>query len=426
MNSGMDNAGLTDPDMGDAGGELAPATIQKKRRAFLKRFAGRLRRRGIQIPDLDMSKPIRILLVTDAWVPQVNGVVRSLETLSRELTKLGHEVRVVEPSQFRTFPMPTYPEIRLAVYPNTRIKEIIREFQPNAIHIATEGPLGWAARNICVRKKLAFTTSFHTRFPEYVHARTRFPKSWSYNVIKRFHKPASTMMVATQSLYDEMTARGFKRLQLWARGVDLDLFYPRDKQLLDHLPRPIWLYVGRVAVEKNLDSFLGMNVPGTKLVVGDGPQLKDLTRRYPDAVFAGAKFGDELAHYYAASDVFVFPSKTDTFGLVLVEALASGIPVAAYPVQGPLDVIGDAHIGVLHEDLSTAAKTVWDKRLTAEQCRAYAMGFSWETCARQFVANLAVDEEPPAEDNETPVPSSDLTSDEFATGAGEIGLTKGS
>lgn len=374
-------------------GEIAPT----KRRAFLKRIAGRLRRRGIQIPDLDLTKPIRILIVTDAWKPQVNGVVRSLETLGSELTKMGHQVRVVEPSMFKTVPMPTYPEIRLALRPAPQIKDIIREFQPNAIHIATEGPLGWAARNLCVRKKLAFTTSFHTRFPEYVNARIGFPKSWSYHVLKRFHRPASTMMVATQSLYEEMTNRGFKRLQIWSRGVDLDQFYPRDKSWLD-LPRPIWLYVGRVAVEKNIKSFLDMDVHGTKLVVGDGPQLEELTSRYPEAKFVGTKFGEDLAKYYAASDVFVFPSKTDTFGLVLIEALASGIPVAAYPVQGPLDVIGDAPVGVLHDDLTTAAKSVLELNLSPDECREYAMDFSWEACSRQFLSNLAVDEEPPPEE----------------------------
>lgn len=377
----------------------SPATVQKKRRRILKRIAGKLRRRGLQIPDLDITKPIRILIVTDAWAPQVNGVVRSLETLGRELTKMGHEVRVIEPGAFKTVPMPTYPEIRLALHPTPQIKEIIREFQPNAIHIATEGPLGWAARNLCVRRKLAFTTSFHTRFPEYVHARIHFPKSWSYSVLRRFHKPASTMMVATQSLLQEMTDRGFKRLQIWSRGVDLDLFYPRDKSWLD-LPRPVWLYVGRAAVEKNIEAFLKMDVPGTKLVVGDGPQMNELKSRYPEAVFAGAQFGEDLAKHYAASDIFVFPSKTDTFGLVLIEALASGIPVAAYPIQGPLDVIGDAEIGALDNDLTKAALTILERNVSPEDCRAYAMNFSWEACAGQFLSNLAVDEEPPLEEED--------------------------
>ncbi len=375
------------------GDTLSETDQPPKRRAFLKRIAKRIRRRKVVIPEIDFSKPLRILIVTDAWKPQVNGVVRTLETLGIELTKMGHEVRYLEPGAFKTIPLPSYPEIRLSLFPGKKVRQTIREYLPNAVHIATEGTLGWAARNYCVRKKIAFTTSFHTRFPEYIHARWRLPMSWSYLVLKWFHGRAQTMMVATDSLREEMDDRGFPRLKIWSRGVDLDQFYPRERDWLDHA-RPVWLYVGRIAVEKNIEAFLKMNVEGTKLVVGDGPQTDEQKERYPEAVFAGPQFGEDLAKYYAASDVFVFPSKTDTFGLVLIEALASGVPVAAYPVQGPLDVIGDAPVGVLDDDLEAAAKAALNCA-TPEECREYANLFSWEACSLQFLSNLTVDEDNP-------------------------------
>jgi len=334
-----------------------------------------------------MSDSIRILIVTDAWRPQVNGVVRTLETLGQNLTAIGHEVRYFEPSGFRTVPCPTYPEIRLALPTGGKLGRIIEDFRPHAIHIATEGPLGITARRYCTRHGLAFTTSFHTRYPEYVHARTRIPTELTYRLLRWFHGPAHRVMVATLSLRDELSARGFNHVELWSRGVNLDLFHPRAKDWLT-LPRPIWLYVGRVAVEKNVAAFLSLDIAGTKLVIGDGPQLDELRATYPDAVFAGLKFGEDLAKYYAACDVFVFPSRTDTFGLVIVEALASGIPVAAFPVQGPADIIGDAPVGSLDEDLRAAA----DRALQSsdpEACRRHAMRYSWETSARQFLSNLA-------------------------------------
>lgn len=328
----------------------------------------------------------RILIVTDAWSPQVNGVVRTLETLIGELQRMGHVVCTVSPKEFMTFPMPTYPEIRLAVLPLRRLTRIMDEFNPDAIHIATEGTLGLTARNLCVRRGLHFTTSLHTRFPEYVHARFRIPTSWTYALMRWFHKPASAVMVATPSLQEELQARGFRNLKIWSRGVDTQYFRPQDKSWLT-LPRPIFLYVGRVAVEKNIEAFLSLDLPGSKLVIGDGPQVIELKQRYPAVTFAGPRFGDELSRYYAASDVFVFPSRTDTFGLVVLEALASGLPVAAYPVQGPQDIIGNEPVGALDSDLGKAARSAL--AIAPGDCRAFAERFSWRACTEQFLSNLA-------------------------------------
>jgi len=341
------------------------------------------------------GKPLRVLIVTDAWEPQVNGVVRTLQQLGSELGKLGHQVRYVTPLDFKTIPAPTYPEIRLALWPLRWMAKVVRDFAPCAIHIATEGPLGLAARNYCVRKGLPFSTSFHTRFPEYINARFGTPVSWGYRFLRWFHGPATTMMVATKSLQEEMVGRQFPSTAIWSRGVDIDVYRPRpdlkESNFLN-LPRPLWLYVGRVAVEKNIEAFLQLDLPGTKLVVGGGPQLESLTQRYTDAHFVGPKFGGELAEFYAASDCFVFPSKTDTFGLVTLEALASGTPVAAYPVQGPKDVIGDAPVGCLREDLRSAALTA--VRISPERARAFAMEYSWEACTKQFISNLAIQRRP--------------------------------
>lgn len=331
------------------------------------------------------ATPLRILIATDAWIPQVNGVVRTLETLVGELEKLGHTVEVLEPGMFKTVPLPSYPEIRVALRARGRTREVIEQFAPDAIHIATEGPIGWAARNFCVSRALPFTTSFHTRFPEYLHARTRVPVTWSYRLLRRFHWPSAALLVTTNSLKNELEGRGFRNIRIWVRGVDTALFKPQPKAWLD-LPRPVFAYVGRVAVEKNLDGFLSLDLPGTKLVVGDGPQLQALKARYPDAVFVGTKLGEELAAYYAASDVFVFPSRTDTYGLVVLEALASGVPVAAFPVQGPADIIGNEPVGALNPDLRAASLAAL--KLDPEACRRFALAFSWEACARQFVSHL--------------------------------------
>jgi len=307
---------------------------------------------------------------------------------------LGHQAIFVTPDQFRSLPCPTYPEIRLALKPGRRLSRLIDDNQPCAIHIATEGPLGWAARRYCLRRKLPFTTAYHTKFPEYIHARFRVPLPVSYQVVRRFHAPAASIMVATQTIQSELEGRGFERIRRWSRGVDTELFRPRSHDELTAavphlmaLPGPIFLYVGRVAVEKNIQAFLDASLEGSKVVVGDGPQLDELRRKYPDVLFTGAKMGEDLAAHYSAASVFVFPSRTDTFGLVLLEALASGVPVAAYPVPGPLDVIGDSPAGVLNTDLAAAAKAALT--IPAETCRTHALSFSWEACTRQFLSNLS-------------------------------------
>ena len=328
---------------------------------------------------------MKIAVVSDAWYPQINGVVRTLDRVRLELEALGHRVTVVSPDLFRNYPCPTYPEIRLALAGPKKLASMLEQSDVEAIHIATEGPLGWAARRYCLRRGLSFTTSFHTRFPEYIHARSGIPPAWLYALLRRFHAPASGVMVATESLRQDLGGRGFGNLKRWSRGVDTDLFRPYDGKPYD-APGPVFLYVGRVAVEKNVESFLGLDLPGSKVVVGDGPQLARLQKDYPEAIFTGAKTGEELARHYAAADVFVFPSRTDTFGLVLLEALAAGVPVAAYPVPGPLDVINGSPVGVLDEDLYSAAVRALE--IPRASCRDYALGFSWRRCAEQFLSHL--------------------------------------
>lgn len=363
---------------------------------------GRRMRKTYRVPDPALGRDacrLRIVIVSDAAPPQVNGVVRTLGELRRSLSHMGHEVHSITPDLFRTVPLPSYKEIRLALFPGRKIARLIEAANPHAIHIATEGPLGLAARNYCVKRGLPFSTSFHTRFGEYLHARIGFPLSWSYAFLRWFHNRASSIMVATSSLQTELEERGFGKPLIWSRGVDTDLFHPRPALQGEHylgLARPVWLYVGRVAVEKNIEAFLDLNLPGSKMVVGEGPRLGHLRKHYPDAHFAGPLFGEELARSYAAADCFVFPSKTDTFGLVLIEALASGTPVAAYPVQGPLDVIGAAPVGTLDGDLGIACQKAVS--VAPEACRDFALGFSWEACARQFLANLALKDASDAEE----------------------------
>ncbi|WP_114394782.1 glycosyltransferase family 4 protein [Oleisolibacter albus] len=328
---------------------------------------------------------MRLVIVTDAWHPQVNGVVRTLTTTVAELERMGHSVTVIGPDRFRTLPLPSYPEIRLALRPARALARLIEEARPEAIHIATEGPLGFAARTYCLKRQIPFTTAYHTRFPEYVRDRAPVPLALTYALVRRFHAPAHAVMVATPSIEADLKARGFTHIRRWSRGVDTDLFHPRDKGFLD-LPRPVFLYVGRVAVEKNIEAFLALDLPGSKLVVGDGPQRSALQARYPEVTFAGARQGEDLARHYAAADVFVFPSRTDTFGLVLLEALASGLPVAAYPVPGPLDVIGTSGTGVLDADLRSASLKALE--LDPARCRNHALTFSWRASAEQFLANL--------------------------------------
>jgi len=329
---------------------------------------------------------LNILVVSDAWHPQINGVVRTLQRVGSELRLLGYRFDVIGPDRFRTVPCPSYPEIPLAVNATWTIGAMIDDAQPSAIHIATEGPLGLAARRHCLKRGYPFTTSYHTRFPEYVHARIRLPVSISYAWMRRFHSAAQRTMVATDSMRRELTARGFRNLAMWSRGVDTELFRPREKSFLSW-PRPIWLYVGRVAIEKNIEAFLRLELPGTKLVVGDGPQLPELRRKFPDVRFAGAKTGEELAQHFAASDTFVFPSRTDTFGLVLLEALASGLPVAALPVPGPIDIVNGSPVGCLDDDLAKAAQTAIN--LDPKACRQHALLYSWDACAQQFLTNLS-------------------------------------
>lgn len=339
---------------------------------------------------------MRILLVTDAWFPQINGVVRTLATLKDHLEGRGHVVQYVTPDDFRTIPCPTYREIRLAVAPGRRLARIVTAFRPCVVHIATEGTLGVAARACCLKHDIPFTTAFHTRFPEYLHARFRIPVAWSYAAIRWFHRPAQTVMVATDSIEKELNRRGIGKICRWTRGVDTALFAPREKTLFDHLPRPVYLYVGRVAVEKNITAFLDLTLPGSKVVVGDGPQMAQLRQRYPDVHFTGARQGEDLARHYAAGDVFVFPSLTDTFGLVVLEALASGLPVAAYPVAGPRDVLAemnpDAPVGILDNDLESAALKALD--IPSHRCRAFALEHSWDVAVDQFLDNVCVFDTP--------------------------------
>ncbi len=329
----------------------------------------------------------RILIVTDAWQPQVNGVVRTLTTVAEELRAMGHVVEVIGPDRFRTFPCPTYPDIALSLRPRRRLVGMIEAFQPDALHIATEGPLGLAARSWAKRQGLAFTTAFHTRFAEYVRARIGLPVRPIYAWMRRFHGAGQGTMVATASLREELTTRGFRNIRPWSRGVDLSLFRPEPREMWN-LPRPIFLYVGRVAVEKNISAFLDLDLPGSKVVVGGGPALAGLQRGYRFVHFTGPRYGEALARAYAGADVFVFPSLTDTFGLVLLEALACGTPVAAFPVTGPKDVLADADrmIGAVNTDLRVAALAALQGDRAA--CRLHAERYSWRACAEVFLTHL--------------------------------------
>lgn len=335
------------------------------------------------IPARPDGQAPTILVVTDAWRPQLNGVVHTLEELARSMAEEGIEVVFLTPEKFATVPLPSYPEIRLALTSRRQVLAEIEAIAPDYIHIATEGPLGMAARRACLQRRLPFTTAYHTRFPEFISARLPIPESWSYWWLRRFHNAGEGMMVATKSLGVEMAARGFNRIKRWSRGVDTKLFDPAKRRDLG-LPRPIFLNVGRVAVEKNLPAFLALDLPGSKVVVGDGPDLAMLRQRYPDVHFLGRKTGEDLASIYASADVFVFPSRTDTFGNVMLEALASGVPVAAFPVTAPRDVLGEA--GALSEDLREAAFAALD--IPKEVALGRAATYSWRACALEFLGNL--------------------------------------
>ncbi len=332
-------------------------------------------------------RPLRIAIISDAWHPQVNGVVRTLDTTAHHLARTGHTVRLITPAEFRTVPCPTYAEIRLALRPRPRMGVLLDDFAPDAVHIATEGPLGHAARACLLTRGMRFTTSYHTRFPEYLRLRLPLPLACSYAYLRRFHGAAARTLVATESMRRSLSERGFAGLEIWARGVDTAIFNP-DEPVVYGLPRPIHLYMGRVAVEKNITAFLDLPLAGSKVVIGSGPDLDKLRRSYPAAHFLGAKFGRDLARHLAGSDVFVFPSRTDTFGLVLLEALACGLPVAAYPVPGPLDIVVDGQCGALDEDLGRAIARALP--IHRRECIAHARKFSWQKCTAVFAAALAV------------------------------------
>ena len=329
---------------------------------------------------------MKIALISDAWLPQINGVVTTLTKTSEILANLGHTVELITPDRFRTWPCPGYPAVGLAFLCGSRLRPMLEAFQPDAIHLATEGSIGFAARRYCREYGYPYTTAFHSRFPEYFKLRIGLPLSVSYAYLRWFHCESTRVMVATASLQQELSDKGFERLALWSRGVDTDLFRPRGK---DHIKdkRPIFMYTGRVAIEKNVEDFLKLDLPGTSYVVGDGPQRAELEQKYPRARFLGYRTGEALARLMSAADVIVFPSRNDTFGLVILEALASGVPVAAYPVQGPKDILTDARAGILHADLKQAA--LGALALNPEDCRRFAYNYSWRQSAEQFVSHLA-------------------------------------
>jgi glycosyltransferase involved in cell wall biosynthesis len=332
---------------------------------------------------------VRLTIVTDAWEPQVNGVVRSLQSVRREIEAMGIAVTVIAPDRFRTVPCPSYPDIRLVIGQGGAVGEAIAASQPDAIHIATEGPLGLAARRWCLKRKRPFTTAYHTHFPDYVTARTGLPLAWSWRYIRWFHGPAEAVLTSTPTLRRALQAQGIAQVCHWGRGVDLASFRPHrpEPDPFAGLARPIQLAVGRVAVEKNLEAFLSTRHPGTRVVVGDGPARALLERRYPDALFLGSLYGEALAVAYAAADVLAFPSRTDTFGLVMIEALACGTPVAAYPVPGPNDVV-TPDVGALDDDLEQAIARALECDRAA--CAAYGATFTWRASAREFVQALVV------------------------------------
>lgn len=330
---------------------------------------------------------MKIAIITDAWLPQTNGVVTTLRRTKEHLEKMGHDVLYITPQEFKTIPLPTYPDIRISLFPRRKVFNTLDTFEPDAIHIATEGPLGSAARRYCLKRKLKFTTAYHTQFPYYVRLRAPIPITLSYAVLRKFHSRSERIMVPTESQRQELVKWGFKNVVIWSRGVDIELFKPRDKSFIQD-KRPISMFTGRVAVEKNIDAFLSLNIPGTKYVVGDGPDKLALSTKYPDVKFVGFKFGEELASHMAAADVFVFPSRTDTFGIVMLDAMACGVPVAAYPVTGPIDVVNNGVTGILDKDLENAITEAL--KLSPQDARAYAEKNSWMAATEQFFSHLEI------------------------------------
>lgn len=337
---------------------------------------------------MNPSQKKRILIATDAWHPQVNGVVRTLENVTDEIRKLGNEVKILSHDVKRTWGLPSYPEIQLAFYSQSEIKTIIDQFEPDSIHIATEGPIGLAVRKFCKRNGIKYTTGFHTRFAEYIEARLPIPGilAGAYKWLRWFHKGSSAILTPAKTVTNELEERGFENVVTWSRGVDHHIFRKHEISEQSKHTKPILVYVGRLAVEKGIDKFLQLKHPGTKLVIGDGPNRKKLQSQYPDAVFTGYLFGDELARMICTGDVFVFPSKTDTFGLVMLEAMACGLPVAAYPVMGPIDVVENGYSGALDNDLLIAVEKAL--KLKEQDVLEYASRFTWANTAEQFVENL--------------------------------------
>lgn len=333
---------------------------------------------------------MRFVLVTDAWAPQVNGVVRTWQHVTKEMAKLGHDPHVIHPGQFKTIGAPRYPEIRLSLFPGRRLRKQLNDLNPDAIHIATKGPLGMAARKWCTKNNIPYTTSYHTQFPHYLRQYFGIPKTLSYKFIRYFHGKAKHTLVPTQQVGKELQQNGLRNIVVWSRGVDTDLFKPdyETPETLRHLDKPFFIYAGRIAIEKNIEAFLELDLPGNKVVIGDGPPREALEKKYPDAIFVGYQFGEELAAHYAAGDVFVFPSKTDTFGVVMLEANACGLHIAAYPVTGPIDVVQQGQTGHVYTDLREAAIEALE--VDRDPCIAFASRNSRARCAQTVIDHLAL------------------------------------
>ena len=358
----------------------------------------------VTVEAMTTAASMHVLIITDAWSPQVNGVVRTLQTTQHQLERLGHRVTVIGPDRFWTVPCPGYGEIRLSVHVRRKLWSMLDRAARQGIdcvHIATEGPLGWGARGWCLKRQIAYTTSCHTRFPEYIRLRAPIPLKWSYAWLHRFHSPATRTLVRSQSQWDALSQRGFEHLAIWPGGVDTELFQPRPKR--HEFPGPVAMYVGRVAAEKSIEDFLAAPFEGSQVVVGDGPSRAALQAKYPNAIFTGFRHGQALAQALNEADVFVFPSKTDTLGLVMLEAMACGVPVAAYPVCGPKDVVQPGHTGILHDDLAQAMRQA--QHLDGHACRQYAEQFSWMASTQRFLTLLQPLDSPVSEPATTPATS---------------------